>query len=94
VLYLIIESYSHGPEAVYERFRARGRMAPAGLLYVSSVVTVDGLRCYQLMECDDRALLDEWMRGWSDIVDFEVLPVISSAEAAARFGGSRGGREP
>jgi Protein of unknown function (DUF3303) len=94
VLYLIIESYSHGPEAVYERFRARGRMAPAGLLYVSSVVTVDGLRCYQLMECDDRALLDEWMRGWSDIVDFEVLPVISSAEAASRFGGATGAREP
>jgi len=94
VLYMILESYIQGPEAVYERFHARGRMAPAGLQYVSSVVTVDGRRCYQLMECDDRALLDEWMRAWSDIVDFEVLPVISSAEAAAKFGGASGDRDP
>ena len=69
-------------------------MAPEGLHYVSSVVTTDGRRCYQLMECDDRALLDEWMRAWSDIVEFEVLPVIASAEAAARFGGTRREDEP
>ena len=87
--YMIIESYTHGPGPVYERFRERGRMAPEGLHYVSSVVTTDGQRCYQLMECDDRALLDEWMRAWGDIVEFEVLPVIGSAEAASRFGSSR-----
>jgi hypothetical protein len=84
--YMIIETYIHGPGPVYARFRARGRMAPDGLRYVSSVVTADGGRCYQLMECDDRALLDRWMDAWSDIVAFEVLPVISSAEASARFG--------
>jgi hypothetical protein len=61
-------------------------MAPEGLQYVSSVVTADGSRCYQLMECDDRSLLDRWIAAWSDIVAFEVLPVIGSAEAAARFG--------
>ena len=84
--YMIIETYIHGSGPVYARFRARGRMAPDGLRYVSSVVTADGGRCYQLMECDDRELLDRWMDAWSDIVAFEVLPVISSAEAAARFG--------
>ena len=89
MLYMIIESYTHGPGPVYERFRERGRMAPEGLHYVSSVVTTDGRRCYQLMECEDRALLDQWMQAWSDIVGFEVLPVIGSAEAAARFGGAR-----
>ena len=83
--YMIIETYTHGPGPVYRRFRARGRMAPEGLRYVSSVVTADGRRCYQLMECDDRALLDEWMQAWSDLVDFEVIPVIGSAEASARF---------
>lgn len=84
--YMIIETYIQGPGPVYARFRARGRMAPEGLQYVSSVVTADGSRCYQLMECDDRSLLDRWIAAWSDIVAFEVLPVISSAEAAARFG--------
>ncbi len=84
--YMIIETYTQGPGPVYDRYRVRGRMAPDGLRYVSSVVTTDGTRCYQIMECDDRALLDEWMRAWSDIVSFEVLPVIGSAEASATFG--------
>ena len=86
--YMIIETYTRGPEPVYARFRTRGRMAPDGLRYVSSVVTMDGQRCFQVMECDDEKLLDEWMQAWSDIVDFEVVPVIESAEAAAMFGGA------
>ena len=83
---MIVETFTHGPAPVYARFRARGRLAPDGLRYVSSVVTADGTRCFQLMECDDRDLLDAWMRAWSDLVAFEVVPVISSAEAAERFG--------
>jgi len=94
VQYMIVESYRHGPEPVYARFRERGRMAPEGLHYVSSVVTTDGQRCYQLMESEDRALVEQWMQAWSDIVDFEVLPVIGSAEAAARFGGAGDDRRP
>ena len=83
--YMIVESFTQGPVPVYARFRTRGRLAPDGLRYVSSVVSADGWRCYQLMECDDRALLDAWMRAWADLVSFEVVPVITSAEAAARF---------
>jgi hypothetical protein len=83
--YMIIESFTSGPEPVYARFQARGRMAPDGLRYVSSVVSTDGRMCYQLMECDDRTLLDEWMSAWSDLVAFDVVPVMSSAEAVARF---------
>ncbi len=82
---MIVETFSQGPAPVYARFRAHGRLAPDGLRYVSSVVSDDGTRCYQLMECDDRALLDAWMAAWSDIVSFEVVPVVSSAEAAARY---------
>lgn len=84
--YMVVETFTQGPMPVYARFRARGRLAPDGLRYVSSVVTEDGARCYQLMECDDRSLLEVWMRAWSDLVEFEVVPVISSAEASERFG--------
>jgi hypothetical protein len=84
--YMIVETFKRGPEPVYERFRARGRLGPDGLKYVGSWVSVTGDRCYQLMECDDRALLDQWIAAWSDLVGFEVIPVTSSAEAAARFG--------
>lgn len=86
-LFMIIEHYRNGDAAaVYRRFRERGRMAPEGLTYVSSWINEPLTVCYQVMETSDRALLDEWMRNWSDLVDFEVHPVITSQEAAARVG--------
>jgi hypothetical protein len=85
MLFLVIESFRGGdPTPVYARFRERGRMAPDGLKYVSSWVTTDLARCYQIMECDDRRLLDTWMSRWSDLTEFEVIPVVTSAEAAAQ----------
>ena len=85
MLYMIIENFRDGdPRPVYRRFRERGRLAPAGLHYVSSWVTDDLRTCYQVMECDDRRLLDEWLGNWSDIVDFECIPVMTSPEAASK----------
>jgi len=83
MLYMVLEHYKTGPEPVYRRFRERGRMAPAGLTYVNSWVTSDLHRCYQVMESPDRALLQQWMDRWSDLVEFEVIPVVTSAEASA-----------
>jgi hypothetical protein len=82
MLYMIIEHFRDGdPLPVYRRFRDRGRLAPDGLRYVSSWVTHDLRRCYQVMECDDLALLDEWMANWRDVTDFEVIPIITSQDA-------------
>jgi len=82
MLYMIIENFKHGdPVPVYRRFREHGRLTPEGLYYVSSWVTSDMTTCYQIMECADRHLLEQWMARWSDIVDFEVIPVITSAQA-------------
>lgn len=85
-LYMVIEHFSGGdPVPVYRRFRDHGRLAPPGLAYVLSWVDTKLERCYQVMEADDPQLLDDWMAHWSDIVDFEVHPVITSAEAASRI---------
>jgi hypothetical protein len=85
-LYMVIERFKSGDAVpVYRRFRDRGRLAPEGLAYVSSWVDTNLEYCYQLMETDNPLLLDEWITHWSDIVDFEVHPVISSAEAAERI---------
>ena len=86
-LYMVIENFRNGDAVpVYRRFRDRGRLAPPGLTYVSSWVNDKLDLCYQLMETEDPALLDQWMANWSDIVDFEVHPVITSKEAAEKIG--------
>lgn len=85
MLYLVVEHFRGGDaRPVYHRFRERGRLAPAGLEYVGSWVTEDLCRCFQVMNCADRRLLDQWIASWEDIIDFEIIPVITSAEAAAK----------
>lgn len=86
MLYMVIERFRDGDAAaVYRRFREQGRLAPEGLRYVSSWVDTKFQRCFQVMECEDRALLEEWMARWSDLVEFEVVEVVTSEEAARRF---------
>jgi hypothetical protein len=86
LLYMIIEHFKNrNPVPVYRRFRDHGRLTPEGLQYVSSWVDEELERCFQLMETDDRKLLDEWIANWSDIVEFEIFPVISSKEAAEKI---------
>jgi hypothetical protein len=85
-LYMVVEHFKNKDAApVYRRFRDQGRMAPVGLVYVSSWVDEKFERCYQLMETHDRRLLDEWMANWSDLTDFEVHVVVPSHEAAQRI---------
>lgn len=82
MLYMVIEKFRDGdPIPVYRRFRHQGRQMPEGLRYVGSWVTSDLTRCYQVMECDDRALLDEWAARWAEVMSCEVVPVITSAQA-------------
>lgn len=86
MLYLVIEHFKGGDAVpVYRRYRDHGRLAPEGLSYISSWVDAGLKRCYQLMETDNPVLLEEWISRWSDIVDFEVHPVITSAQAAERI---------
>jgi hypothetical protein len=83
MLFMVIERF-RDPVPVYRRFRDRGRLAPEGLKYVASWVTPDLTTCYQVME-GDRAELDAWIAQWDDLVDFDIIPVIASAEAAAQI---------
>lgn len=84
-LYMVVEHFkNYDAVPVYRRFRDRGRMAPEGLVYVSSWVDHKLERCYQVMETHDHALLDEWMASWIDLIDFEVHSVVTSKEAAEK----------
>ena len=66
---------------IYERFEKRGRMMPDGLKYVDSWIQADFSGCFQLMECDDAALFQQWIANWEDLMEFEVIPVTASAQA-------------
>ena len=84
MLFMVIETFHAGQApAVYRRFRDRGRMAPDGVRYVSSWVDFEFHRCFQVMEADDEAPLLTWAERWADLIDFEIVPVQTSADALA-----------
>ena len=89
MLYMVIENYQEGRvEEIYRRFEQKGRMLPQGLEYLDSWVSADLGRCFQLMRCDDEKLLQAWIERWRDLIDFEVVPVSPSREAAEQVLGS------
>jgi hypothetical protein len=86
MLYMVVERFKNKDAIpVYRRFLEQGRLAPEGLVYISSWVDERLHLCFQIMETDDRNLLDQWVANWSDIVDFEVFPVMTSQEALEKI---------
>jgi hypothetical protein len=84
MLFMVVERFKTGraPE-IYRRFRERGRMAPDDVTYVASWVDLTFETCYQVMEAENETRLREWTTHWEDLTDFEIIPVRTSAEAAA-----------
>jgi hypothetical protein len=81
---MVIERFKNrDAKAVYRRFREHGRGAPEGLTYVNSWIEANFDRCFQVMECDDPRLLQQWVAFWSDLIEFEIVPVVPSAETRA-----------
>jgi hypothetical protein len=87
VRYMVVETFLNGPQPVYERAAEQGRMLPDGLVYIDSWIDERLDRCFQLMETDDPALFETWTAAWRDLAAFEIVPVLTSAEAAARAAG-------
>ena len=79
--FMVIERFrNRDAKAVYHRLRERGRGTPDGLRYVGSWVEANFDRCFQIMECDDARLMQQWVAAWSDLIEFEIVPVVASAE--------------
>ena len=84
MLFMVIERFKDNDMLpIYKRLRDEGRLIPEGLRYVDSWVEPNFSRCFQLMECDDTRLLQQWVTFWSDLVEFEIVPVVPSAETRA-----------
>lgn len=84
MMFMVIEHFHPGkaPE-IYRRFREKGRMAPDGVVYIASWVDMEFRRCFQVMESESEDLIRRWSSNWDDVIDFEVVPVRTSAEAAS-----------
>lgn len=81
---MVVEHFKDAPE-IYRRFGENGRMMPKGLNYISSWVDTDFKKCFQLMETDTVSLFDEWMANWNDLMDFEIIPLMTSKEATEKL---------
>ena len=87
MLFMVIEHFrDRDAKAIYARFRDKGRMAPEGLTYVGSWIEANFDRCFQLMECDDARLLQDWILSWGDLADFEIVPVVPSKDTTEIVG--------
>lgn len=85
MLYMVIERFKdRDPKPIYARLAEKGRMMPEGLRYVSSWIEPSFDRCWQVMECADPRLFDVWIAAWRDLMDVEIVPVMTSADARAR----------
>jgi Protein of unknown function (DUF3303) len=83
--YMIIERFYPGKiKMLYTRFEEKGRMMPEGLYYINSWIDKNITTCYQVMETDEPEKINQWISNWNDLADFEVIPVISSAEAKTK----------
>jgi hypothetical protein len=81
MLFMVIERFKHGDsELIEERFRHNGRMLPEDVTYHASWVDTTGVRCFQLMEAPHPESLTPWTSRWDDLVDFEIVPVVTSGE--------------
>lgn len=81
MLFMVIERFKNGdPKPVGERFRQHGRMLPKGVVYVNSWMESAGSLCFQIMEAPNRESLELWIGRWNDLVDFEIIPVVTSLD--------------
>jgi hypothetical protein len=79
---MVIEHFHQGNiKEMYQRFAEKGRMLPEGVEYINSWINEDVAVCYQVMETESLYKLNVWIANWKDLVDFEIIPVISSSEA-------------
>jgi hypothetical protein len=84
MLFMVIEHFDQARvKEIYTRFHKHGRMMPEGLTYIDSWISADFSRCFQVMQCDDVTLLQEWVLAWGDLARFEIVPLASSKDTAA-----------
>jgi hypothetical protein len=80
MLFMVVEHFKQDARLIGERFQSSGRMLPEGVTYHASWVDPAGARCYQIMEAERPELISEWTSHWDDLVDFEVVPVVTSSD--------------
>jgi hypothetical protein len=82
MLLMLIERFADQDAiAVYTHLRDKGRGLPDRLKYIDSWVEPNFDRCFQLMECEDLRLVQEWVLHWRRLATFEIVPVVPAKDA-------------
>jgi len=84
MLFMVIEHFKHDTKAIGERFKQSGRMLPEGVIYHASWIDAAGHRCFQIVEAPQLESLRPWVQRWNDLIDFEIIPVLTSADFWAK----------
>ena len=64
------------------RFLETGAPPPEGVKLLHRWFTASHSQGFMLVETDDASHLFRWTSEWADLIDFQVEPVITDAEAA------------
>ncbi len=82
MLFMLIERFRDNDMLpIYKRLRDQGRLLPEGLTYVDSWIEPNFGRCFQLMECADLRLFQQWVLEWRGLgATIEIVPVVPSKE--------------
>jgi hypothetical protein len=87
MLFMVIEHFRNDdPQPIQQRFQLQGRMLPEGVIYHTSWIDPEKARCYQLMEAPNLEKVRLWTQAWDDLVDFEIVPVLTSQDYWAQRG--------
>ena len=84
MLFMVVEKFKNQDgKAVYRKLKESGRALPDGLKFISSYVSADLSRCFQLMETNDVTLFQRWIADWQSVAEFEVVPVVEGKDTRA-----------
>jgi hypothetical protein len=68
------------------RFRETGGPPPSGVTMMGRWHCAEGLRGFIIAESSDAEAIGKWIQEWTDLLTFEVTPVLNDEQVARVIG--------
>lgn len=73
-------------DTVRPRFKETGAPPPPGVDMLGRWHNAAGNGGFFLVETDDPVALARWLQEWTDVIDFEVVPVVTDEQVSEVIG--------